>query len=396
MPTETQAEPSIRSSDLHDPTNHLHPLGIWQTDRFAATLGASPVIQSFRQRMSDLSCSAGPLSPRLSGASASSAKPQWIEVDRPAIHVAPPTAEQASALRALPWEALTIAERQRAIRGQRSEYTQGSLVNSDLHEGQQQQQQAPQEVQHARNLAVGSGDETPLASHTPVSSQAPEVFSEIHASRVRTRSMARSMSNTSSASDAQESPSGGPSPAQMAAMAALRRANSHRKVSTNLSKNTDETASYAIQPTSPGRTRVSHGASDVWSSDVGFPFTTSPGNGATAGPAVPEHMVARGLHSAKNYLMPLFIDPTQGAGNVSHSLEATTPPLSPRSAIASLRWSTEQLKRSVQGRSGDQWRESRLDLERLDTEIGQVLSELGQDSTNGQPVERVGDAPVSE
>ncbi|KAJ9092544.1 hypothetical protein QFC21_006775 [Naganishia friedmannii] len=399
MPAGPHAEVNSHAPGHQTLANQLRPIGIWQTDRFAATLGVSPIVQSFRQRMSDLSRTAGPMSPRLSDSSStSSVNPPWIEVDRPAIHVAPPTAEQASAFRALPWEALTMAERQRAIRGQKTEESQGPMVNSDLQaaqQQQQQQQQSPQEVQYMRNLAVGSESETPLASHTPVSSQAPEVFSEIHASRLRTRSMARSMSNASTTSDAQESPSGGPSPAQMAAMAALRRANSHRKTSTNLSKNIDETAPYAIQPISPpGEARVNFGASDIWSPDVGFPFTTSPRNDAAIGPAMPEHVVVRGLHRAKNYLVPLFIDQSQSAG--SSSVEPTTLPLSPRSVIASLRWSTEQLKRSVQGGSGDQWRESRLDLERLDTEIGQVLSGLAPGPANERPMQRATDASVFE
>ncbi|KAJ9112242.1 hypothetical protein QFC22_006326 [Naganishia vaughanmartiniae] len=388
----SRTEPTQGMPQHQTPTNPLHPLGIWQTDRFAATLGVSPVVQSFRQRMSDLSRAAGPISPRLSSASTTSGNPSWIEVDRPAIHVASPTAEQASAFRALPWEALTIAERQRAIRGQKPAETQGSAMNPAL-EDADQQQQSRQEVQYARNLGVGPGNETPMASYTPISSQAPEVFSEIHASRVRTRSMARSMSNTSSTSDAQEAPSG-PSPAQMAAKAALRRANSHRRASTNLSKNMDETATYAIQPTSPpGKARLSFGASDVWSSDVGFPFTNSARNDAAVGPAVPEHVVARGLHRAKNYLVPLFINPTQPAENPSHSVEQTTLPLSPRSVIASLRWSTEQLKRSVQGGTGDQWRASRSELERLDTEIGQVLSGLGNEPANEGPANRAEETP---
>ncbi|KAJ9102867.1 hypothetical protein QFC19_004595 [Naganishia cerealis] len=384
--TTAQAEMTTRVPRYHTPINHLHPIGIWQSERLAATLGVSPLLQDFRQRIVSDYTRPGPVPSHIPVLQPAAAP---IDIDnRPTIHVAPPTTEQASAFRALPWEALTIAERQRAIRGQKTEAMHGITVNPSLEEGLPHEQE--QEVQQqARNLMVATpGSETPLASHTPLSSQAPEVFSEIHAERVRTRSMARSMARSSSNADttgldAQDSPdggvAGGPTPAQMAAMAALRRANSHRRSSANLGMNTYEAASYAVQPTSPpAKPQVSFGNSEAWAPDTAFPFPSSAQNNAPLEPAISDRSAAMGMGKGKNYLVPLFTDPARAAQTLPHPLRMASSPLSPRSVIASLRWSTDQLKRSVQDGSSDQWIECRPDLAKLDREIAEILSDLGQ------------------
>lgn len=287
----------------------------------------------------------------------------------PAIHVAAPTSEQAAALHNLPWEALTMAQRQREIRSQPS-------LPSELNP-----QSGVDDLTGSMLRPLGSrsvswdpsnGMESPWASHTPVTSQAPEVFSQIHATRVQTRSQSRlngsGLSNGNSVSTAGNGPSDGmreesaaetSSPAQMAAMAALRRANQQRTPSRSKANATAASNSGG-------------GSLPILQDQIAGAFEYSNKDRET-----PESRNDRSRRKINAQLIPLFVDPVQ-ARQLEGNVPLPTSPPSPRSVIASIRWGVDQLRRSQRTGGEEEWRSEVDQLREAHADLGTAITDLAQ------------------
>lgn len=332
----------------------LQPVGIWRSTE--ARFATSPITH-FRRRISQV-MSPAPVIPR--------------DDEGPAIHVAAPTAEQATALQSLPWEALTMAQRQREIK------TQPSLPSHlvlNPHSATSDSTGSTLRPVGSRNVSwdPSNGMESPWASHTPVTSQAPEVFSQIHATRVQTRSQSRmnggsglsrensvSSAGNGLASDAgEETKTETTSPAQMAAMAALRRANQQR---TTLSlKPTARVASSGAGSPMPILQDEIAGAYDYWNV---HPET----NGSLKG---------NPKNTRNTQLIPLFVDAVG-----TQDLRLPAPPhaaLSPRSVIASIRWGVDQVRQSRRTGEEEDWRSEVDRLRQAHADLGTAITELATD-----------------
>jgi hypothetical protein len=327
----------------------LQPVGIWRSTE--SRFGTSPITH-FRRRISEL------MSPPMAISRDS---------DGPAIHVAAPTADQAAAFQSLPWEALTMAQRQREIK------TQPSLPSTLLvnpHSGTGDFPGATLRPLGSRNVSwdPSNGMESPWASHTPTTSQAPEVFSQIHATRVQTRSQSRvngglsrensvSSSGNGSAGDAGEETT---SPAQMAAMAALRRANQQRMPTR--SKPTTRAASNGPSSPLPALQDDIAGAYDYWN--------------AEADKAGAQKETRQKRINAQ--LIPLFVDPTQDVRlhQNLHMPTSSHAPLSPRSVIASIRWGVDQVRQSRRTGEDEEWRSEVERLRQAHADLGTAITEL--------------------
>ncbi|GHJ89991.1 hypothetical protein NliqN6_6393 [Naganishia liquefaciens] len=324
----------------------LRPAGIWRSEVRSAP---SPITQ-FRRRISEL------MSP-----------PAVVsrDLEEPAIHVAAPTSEQATALQSLPWEALTMAQRQREIRSQPS-------LPSHLNP----QSGATLRPLGSRNVSwdPSNGIESPWASHTPISSQAPEVFSQIHATRVQTRSQSRLNGSRLSKENSIESVGIGPdgdngesataetaSPAQMAAMAALRRANQQRTPSRS------KPIATAVSSSAEGVLPISEtdmvGAFDDWNRDR----------------ETPEDHKDSIRKKMNVQLIPLFVDPVQTA-QLEGNAHLPIAPLSPRSVMTSIRWGVDQLRRSQLTGADEEWRSEAERLKEAHRDLGTAIADLSQDT----------------
>lgn len=248
-----------------------------------------------------------------------------------------------------------MAQRQHAIKTQPSNLS-NLVVNAN---------EATLRPPGSRNVSwdPSNGTESPWASHTPLTSQAPEVFSQIHVTRVRTRSQARQdgMSREGSTSSVGPGPEEGSSPAQMAAMAALRRANQQRSL---------------------GRKAEVKVASPPPMEKLQFPFPEDvvydfPQWGTEPLVETPRPVErSQSSKPARSYLVPLFEDSLRGARpNFDHAPSDLAPP-SPRSAMAAIRWGVEQLQRSMRTDGEGQWREEVEGLTELEREMANVLAEL--------------------
>ena len=217
-----------------------------------------------------------------------------------------------------------------------------------------------------------NGMESPWASHTPVTSQAPEVFSQIHATRVQTRSQSRlngsGLSNGNSVSTAGNGPSDGmreesaaetSSPAQMAAMAALRRANQQRTPSRSKANATAASNSGG-------------GSLPILQDQIAGAFEYSNKDRET-----PESRNDRSRRKINAQLIPLFVDPVQ-ARQLEGNVPLPTSPPSPRSVIASIRWGVDQLRRSQRTGGEEEWRSEVDQLREAHADLGTAITDLAQ------------------
>lgn len=335
-PTATTAPESTPRSQ---PT--LQPVGIWRSESPASPFAVSPITH-FRRRITELVAPSAPSA-----------------AEGPAIHVAPPTAEQATAFRTLPWEALTMAQRQHAIKTQPSNLSNVVVNANDVGSSLR--------PHGSRNVSwdPSNGTESPWASHTPLTSQAPEVFSQIHATRVRTRSQARQdgMSQEGSTSSASAGLEEGSSPAQMAAMAALRRANQQRSAG-------KKAEVKAASPPPMAKLQF------PFPEDVVYDFPQWDPDATVETPKPIEQ--PQSSKPARPYLVPLFDNPIRGSTRPDFSDPAASDlaPPSPRSAMAAIRWGVEQLQRSMRTNEEGQWREQVDGLTELEREMASALAQL--------------------
>lgn len=217
----------------------------------------------------------------------------------------------------------------------------------------------------SRNVSwdPSNGTDSPWASHTPLTSQAPEVFSQIHATRVRTRSQARQdgMSNEGSTPSVGGSEEG-TSPAQMAAMAALRRANQQRSAGRRTEVKVASPPLENVQFPFPEGTVY-----DFAPFDEPVPAAETPKPFQRSQSSIP----------ARSYLVPLFEDPFRGTRpDFENDTSASLAPSSPRSAMAAIRWGVDQLQRAMRTGEEEQWREEVEGLTALEREMASVLAEL--------------------
>lgn len=332
-------------------TSVLQPVGIWRSTE--SRFGTSPITH-FRRRISQFM-----------------APPSAIPRDSegPSIHVAAPTAEQTAAFQSLPWEALTMAQRQREIK------TQPSLPSSLLvnpHSGTGDFPGATLRPLGSRNVSwdPSNGIESPWASHTPTTSQAPEVFSQIHATRVQTRSQSRlnggnglsrensvSSSGTGPVGEAEEETT---SPAQMAAMAALRRANQQR-VTTRPKPTAKAVPDGSSSPLPVLQDEIA-GAYEYWN--------VEPDNAGAHKETRQKRINAQ--------LIPLFVDPAQDAHRQQslHTPASAQTPLSPRCVMASIRWGVDQVRQSRRTGEDDEWRTEMDRLRQAHADLGTAITEL--------------------
>lgn len=217
----------------------------------------------------------------------------------------------------------------------------------------------------SRNVSwdPSNGTESPWASHTPLTSQAPEVFSQIHATRVRTRSQARQdgasrEGSTSSVGGPEE----GSSPAQMAAMAALRRANQQRAG-----------RRPEVKMASPPLEKVQFPFPE------GTVYDFAPFDEPVPAAETPKPVQrSQSSKTARTYLVPLFEDPfRRSKPDFENDTSASDlAPPSPRSAMAAIRWGVDQLQRSLRTGGQAQCREEVEELSELEREVAGVLAEL--------------------
>lgn len=149
------------------------------------------------------------------------------------------------------------------------------------------------------------------------------------------------------------------SPAQMAAMAALRRANQQRTPSRSK-------ANATAVPNSAG------GALPILQDEIAGAFEYRNKDRETSD--------SRNDSSRKKInaqLIPLFVDPVQ-ATQLEGNVPVPSSPLSPRSVIASIRWGVDQLRRSQRTGEEEEWRSEVDRLREAHADLGTAITDLAQ------------------